>query len=307
MGMKMNLQLFAGFDGSGIAMTSAKVGRVPVGMAEEILSGVKAGSAFMKLAKAVPIDRPETRFTHMSGVGAFWVDEAQRIETSKPTWLQVTLRTKKLAVIIPTTKENLNHSVGDFFELMKPEIVEALHRKFDAAALGGVDNPFEWSVLTSAQAAGNVMEETQSKYEDINVAMGAIEAADFDPNGIAALKGQKRKYRATKDEGGMPVFAEAQGEEAAHVLGQPTAFLHNGTLAGTQALEFVGDWNQAVYGILRGIEYEILTEATLTTIEASDAPGKPVSLAERDMVALKAVLDIGMMVVQDGAFVAITQ
>ena len=143
---KMNLQLFAGFVPGNVTMSTARTGNIPSGMAEEILSGVKAGSAFMQLAKAVPIDKPETKFTHMSGVGAYWVDEAQRIETSKPTWLGINLRTKKLAVIIPTTKENLKHSMVDFFEMLKPEIVEAFHRKFDAAALGGIDNPFEWSI-----------------------------------------------------------------------------------------------------------------------------------------------------------------
>ena len=56
---------------------------------------------------------------------------------------------------------------------------------------------------------------------------------------------------------------------------------------------------------MQGIEFEVLTEATLTTFEAEDAPGQPVSLAERHMAAIKATMDIGMMVIKDDAFAAV--
>ena len=306
---KLNIQLFATptFDPDHVTIMASKTGEIPQKIEDQILTEVKHGSAYMQLAKAIPITSPEHKFTHMTGVGAYWVNEAERIETSKPTWATVTLRTKKLGVIIPTTKENLNYSITNFFELMRPEIVEAFHKKLDAAAFADIDNPFAWAIIKSATAAGadHVVTETANKYNDINDAMGAIEAGDYDPNGIASLRSQKRKYRATKDTTGMPIFNEPTAGEPAQVLGLPVAFLHNAAFAGADIAEAVGDWNQAVYGILRGIEYEILTEATLTTIEASDAPGKPVSLAERDMVALKATMEVGIMIIEDAAFAVV--
>ena len=51
-----------------------------------------------------------------------------------------------------------------------------------------------------------------------------------------------------------------------------------------------------------GINYEILTEATLQGTLDSD--GKPLSLAEQDMVAIKATMRLGFLVVKDDAFAA---
>ena len=304
---EMNIQLFATpvFNPDAVTIMSSRTGAVPNSIEDEILTDIKHGSAFMQLAKAVPVTSPEHKFTYMTGVGAYWVDEAQCIKTEKPGWTTVTLRSKKLGVIIPTTRETLNHSVTNFFEVLRPEIAEAFSKKIDAAAFADVDNPFQWSITKSATAAGHVIEETANKYDDLNDAMGAVEASNYDPNGVASLRCQKRKYRSTKDASGQPIFSDAMADLPATLLGQPTAFLHNAAFTVNEMAECVGDWNQAVYGILRGIEYEVLTEATLTGIEASDAPGMPLSLAERDMVALKATMEVGMMVINDDAFAVV--
>lgn len=303
----IGLQFFATpvFDPDTVTMMDAKTGSIPQTISDQVITDIKHGSAFMQLAKAIPITKPEHKFTHMSGVGAYWVDEGERIQTSKPTWLNVLMRTKKLGVIIPTTKENLRYSVTNFFELMRPEVAEAFYKKFDSAAFANVDNPYAFSILQSATTASHLITETANKYDDINNAMGEIEDSDLDPNGIASLRSQKRKYRATKDENGLPIFSEATANEPGTVLGLPIAYMHNGAFGNASIAEIVGDWNQAYYGILKGIEYEILTEATLTTIEADDAPGVPVSLAERDMAALKVTMEIGMMVVKDDAFAVV--
>ena len=297
------------FNPDHVTMQDARTGAIPITLSDDIITEIKHGSAYMRLAKAQPISKPETQFTHMSGVGAYWVDEGERIKTSKPTWLKVVLRTKKLGVIIPTTKENLRYSVTNFFQLMRPEVAEAFHKKIDAAAFANIDNPFAWSVLGSATAAGasHLITETTNKYNDINDAMGAVEDGDFDPNGIASLRMQKRKYRGTKDDNGLPIFNEATAGAPDEVLGLPAAFLPNQSFAGSTIAEAVADWNEAYYGILQGIEYEILTEATLTTVEASDAPGVPLSLAERDMVALKATMEVGIMITNDNAFAVVTK
>ncbi|MDR1668657.1 MAG: phage major capsid protein [Oscillospiraceae bacterium] len=291
------------FDPANITMMDARSGVIPFAEADGILSDVTRGSAYMQLAKAVPMTKPIEKFTHISGVGAYWVSEAERIQTSKPTWLHPEMRAYKLGVIIPTTKENLRYSVTDFFERLRPEIAEAFAKKFDAAAFAGVDSPYAQNIAASAAAAGNVFTETDSKYEDMNTAMAAIEAEDLDPNGIASTNRQKKKYRGTLDAVGLPIFTPPTEGTPATVLGLPAAFMSNAAFGVNTIAEIVGDWNNAYYGILQGIEYEILTEATLTTV--TDSGGEPISLAERDMAALKATMMIGMMVVKDAAFAVV--
>lgn len=295
------------FNPANVTMQDAKTGSIPSHESEQILTDVKTGSAFMQLAKAVPMTKPIEKFTHMSGVGAYWVDEATRIQTSKPTWLPLTMTAHKMGVIIPTTKENLRYSVTNFFELMRPEIAEAFYKLFDVASFAGVNTPFAQNILAAATAAGaaHIVAETANKYDDINLAMAAIEAADLTPNGVAATNKQKTLYRATKDQNGMPIFNAPTEGEPARVVGLPVAFMPNAAFGSTTIAEIVADWNNAYYGILQGIEYEVLTEATLTTVVDED--GNPTSLAERDMVALKATMSVGMMLVKDDAFSVVTK
>ncbi len=304
--LKMNLQLFArpAFDPDTTTMQDAKTGSIPINVSEEILTDVKKGSAAMQLLKQVPMTKPEEQFTFMTGVGAYWVDEAERIQTSKPTFAKATMRSKKMGVIIPTTKENLRYSIKNFFALMRPEIAEAFHKKFDHAVFTGIDSPYQWDILKSATTAGNLIPETADKYEDINLAIAKLEEEDLEPNGIATTRGQRVKYRSTKDGNNMPIFNTANGSNVDDVLGLPIAYTPKGSFGTSNVAELVGDWDFAYYGILQGIEYEILTEATLTTVV--DEAGNPLNLAERDMAAIKATFELGFMVVKDDAFAAVT-
>lgn len=305
--LNMNLQTFAtpNFDPDTTTMQSAKTGAIPINISEQILTDVKNGSAAMKLAKAVPMTKPVEQFTYMTGVGAYWVDEAERIQTDKPTFVQAEMKSKKMAVIIPTTKENLNYSVTNFFALMQAEIAEAFYKKFDQAAFTGVESPYAWNVLKSATDADNIITESKNKYDDINEAMAKLEAEDLEANGIATTRKQRVKYRATKDGNGMPIFNTATSSGVDDILGLPIAYAPKMSFADSKATELVGDWNFAYYGILQNINYEILTEATLTTVQ--DEAGNPLSLAERDMAAIKATFELGFMVVKDDAFAAVVE
>lgn len=308
--LDLNLQHFANegpaFNPDNVTMQSAKTGSIPKNQSADIITSVKNGSAAMRLAKAVPMTKPIEEFTFMTGVGAYWVGEGERIETSKPTFVKAELASKKMAVIIPTTKENLNYSVTNFFELMKTEIAEAFYKKFDQAVFGGIENPYKFSVLKAATDAGNVITETANKYDDFNDAIASIEDNDLEPNGIASTRSQRRKYRATKDENKLPIFNTANSNGVDDILGLPIAYTPKGSFGTgeTAPLELVADWNYAYYGILKGIEYEILTEATLTTVV--DENENPINLAERDMAAIKATFELGFMTVKDEAFAVVT-
>lgn len=293
-GLKMNLQYFASptFDPDTTTMSTAKTGKIPTNVHDEILTDVKQGSALMQLGKAVPMSKPLETFTYMTGVGAYWVSEAERIQTSKPTFAEAEMRAHKLGVIIPTTKENLRYSVTNFFELMKPEIAEAFYKKIDQAGFNGEDSPWAFSVASSAEEAGNVVVDTGNVYTDINNAIGMIEDEDKDPNGLATSRSRRKDYRASLDRNGRPIFNEVTSNNVNNILGLPIAYTAKGTLANVN--EIVADWDAVRYGILQGIEYEILEEATLTTVQ--DEQGNPLNLAERDMVAIKATMMIGFMV-----------
>lgn len=292
------------FDPDNVTMQDAKTGEIPAELTDNIITSVKTGSAIMKLAKAVPMTKPKERFTFMSGVGAYWVEEGQKIQTSKPTFMEAWMEAHKMAVIIPTTKENLNYTVTNFFDLMKSEISEAFLKKFDQSVIFGNDTPFPQSLLGSAGINNQITPETKDKYNDISTAMAFLEDQDLDANGIAAPRSQRSKYRQTKDGNGNPIFNDVHQNSTADLLGLPISWAPRGSWDKTKANEILADWDKVYYGILGGINYEILTEATLTSIKDKD--GNPINLAERDMAAIKATFTPAFMVIQDEAVAAVT-
>ena len=72
--------------------------------------------------------------------------------------------------------------------------------------------------------------------------------------------------------------------------GFPLDFPMNGSFEHEKALMIVGDFSQLVYAVRQDITFKILTEATIV-----DPSTKEVvySLAQQDMVALRAVMRLG--------------
>src|SRR5690606_9019806 len=117
------------------------------------------------------------------GPGAYWVGETEKIQTSKPTLLQATMRAHKLAVILPVSREYLQYKVPAFFEAIRPKVAEAFYKKFDEAGILNVANPFAQSVDESAVAAGNVVE-GELNYDNILALQDALYNADEEANAI---------------------------------------------------------------------------------------------------------------------------
>lgn len=82
-----------------------------------------------------------------SGPSAYWVGEGERIKTSSATWIYPKLIAKKLAVIIPVTKEKLEDTTIDVFSELRPSISEAFYKtvslgkfSYSADTYGNKDN-----------------------------------------------------------------------------------------------------------------------------------------------------------------------
>ena len=66
---------------------------------------------------------------------------------------------------------------------------------------------------------------------------------------------------------------------------------------------YFGDFNYLYYGIPYNINFKVSEEAQLSTI--TNADGTPVNLFEQEMMALRATMDIGVMIIKDEAFAKI--
>lgn len=297
------------FNPDNVLLQDAKTGEIPSEQGELVLKQFMTSSAVIQLAKHEPMTKPVKKFTYLAeGPGAYWVSEAERIQTSKAKWLKAEMEAKKLGVILPVTKEFLRYTVTNFFNEMGPAISEAFYTKFDQAALFGNDSPYAagTSVWERIEASGNKVEKgsTPNLYLDLNGLLALVEDGDNDPNGFTTTKKFRQELRGAVDDRNLPIFNDTRQGETAQALGLPIGYANGLSWDYDKAELITGDWDYARYGILQGIEYSISEDATLTTIQ--DEQGNPINLFERDMFALRATMHIAFMTLKDDAFAALT-
>ena len=295
---KMNLQLFGQtYDPDNVTMYEHKDGTIPEKYNKLILKDVMDGSKVMQLAKYEEMDSKEKKFEYFAkGPGAYWVGEGEKIKTSKPQWLQVTMVAKKLGVIIPCSREFLHYKMSDFFEQMKPKIAEAFYKKFDEAAILNIENPFPQSVDESALAAGNLVSGGIS-YDNILEMEDILNNEDYDVNAFISTKKNRSTLRnVNKIENG--VIVQSLYDRGANTIdGLPVADL-KGLERGNL---YAGDFDYMYYGIPFGMSYKIDESAQLSTLKNAD--GTPVNLFEQELAALRVTMDVAFMIVKDEAFV----
>ena len=281
-------------------------GFVPVEQATEIMKDVARGSSILRLSKVSQMESDTKKIPVMTeGAGAYWVGEGERIKTSKAGWIYQELKAKKLAVIIPVTKEKLNDTTIDVFSELKESIAEAFYKAIDAAAIFGTNSPFERNIMKCVEKAGNKIEigtNGEGKLDlDVADAMATVEDAGYDVNGFAAKIGIKNSLRKLRDGNGNQLFVD--GVNGKELYSQPIEFSRNGAWDKTKA-ELVGaDWDKSLVGIRDSLEYEILKEATLEG--TVDKDGKPISLAEQDLIGIKATMRLAYLPIKDEAFCAV--
>lgn len=291
------------FDPANVLLHEAPEGTVPAAQGNLIIQHVIENSKIMQLGKIVDMKdkdgRPTKRkkFTFLAeGPGAYWVGEGEKIQTSKATWLESEIVAHKLGVIIPVSREFLYYSVPRFFEEVKPLIAEAFYKKFDEAGILNEGNPFEQSIEESAVAAGNVVEGAIT-YDNLLALEDALYDDGVKPNAfISKTKNNSALRQAVKTENGVAtaLFDRSSG----NIDGLPTVDLSVATMP--DGTIYAGDFNHLYYGIPYALTYQISTEAQLSTIKNED--GSPVNLFEQELIALRATMDVALMITKDGAF-----
>lgn len=294
---KMNLQLFAQtFDPDNVTMYEHKDGTIPEKYNKLILKEIMNGSKVMQLARYEEMDSKEKKFEYFAkGPGAYWVGEGEKIQTSKPQWMQVTMVAKKLGVIIPCSREFLHYKMSDFFEQMRSRIAEAFYRKFDEAAILNRENPFPQSVDESAMAAGNLVSGGIT-YDNILALEDVLSDEDYDVNAFISTKKNRSTLRNVHKIENSVIVESLYDRGENTIDGLPVADL-KGLDRGNL---YAGDFDYMYYGIPFGMSYKIDESAQLSTLKNAD--GTPVNLFEQELAALRVTMDVAFMIVKDEAF-----
>lgn len=261
----------------------------------DIMQGILENSKIMQLAKYQQMNGTEKTFTFWADKpGAYWVGEGQKIATAKPSTVTATLKTHKLGVIVLASREFLNYTYRDFFNAMKPQIIEAFNRKFDEAAILNVDNPFEQSIEESVVKAGNVVTGAVDYNKVLELQDKLIEN-DFEANALISKTSNKSALRGVRDPQTQESLYDRNGNvlDGIQVVDLKSTDMPKGTV-------YAGDFNHAYYGIPYNINFSISEEAQLSTITNED--GSPVNLYEQELIAMRATMDVAFLITNDEAF-----
>lgn len=291
------------FTPDNVLVLEAKDGTVPASQGQLIIQDVIENSKIMQLGQyeeMVGTDGKPTKrkqFTYLAeGPGAYWVGETEKIQTAKATWLTAEMEAKKLGVIIPVSREFLTYKLPDFFEAIRPKLAEAFYKKFDEAGILNVNNPYAQSIEESVVAAANAVEGAIT-YDNLLAVEDKLLENDYEANGFISKNQNATDLRgAIKTENGvaLSVYDRANGTiDGVTTVNLKSTAMPKGTIYG-------GDFNHLHYGIPFNISYAISEEAQLSTI--TNADGSPINLFEQEMVALRATMDVALMITKDEAF-----
>lgn len=279
-------------------------GLIPEPITREIIQGVTQSSAVLKMGRKLPNMTANTQTMNVLDMlpTAYWVDGDNGFkQTSKQAWAKKKIYAEELAVIIPIPESVLDDSNYDIWAEVKPRIVDAMGQKIDSAVLFSVDKPTTWrdGILATATAAGNIVTRPASNadlYQEILGEGGVfskVEDDGFEVSGIMAAVKMKAMLRGLVDSNKQPIFKYAEGMQGRSrytLEGAPMEFPENGAFDPTKALMIAGDFRQLVYSIRQDVTYKVLTEATIVDPSTNEVI---YSLAQQDMVALRAVMRLG--------------
>lgn len=288
---------------AGMIERSNLAGLIPEPVTREIFQGVVEQSTILRYGRRLPNMTSKTQSINVLDMlpMAYWVDgDTGFKKTSTQAWEKKKIYAEELAVIVPIPEAALDDSNYDIWGEVRPRLVEAMGRKIDEAIIFGVGKPTSWrdGIVKTAKDAGNVVTAgtgaAADLYQELLGEGGMIAKAEesgYAPTGILSAIQMRAKLRGLTDTNKRPIFMSTMQQTAQYMLdGIPMDFPMNGAWDPNEALAIAGDFNQLVYSIRQDVTYKVLTEATIV-----DPSTKAVvySLAQQDMVALRAVMRLG--------------
>ena len=260
---------------------------LPTSISSEIIQKTQEESAVMRLARQIAL--PGNGLTIpviTSDPEAAWVDETADKPVSNPGLSTKVLRGYKLAVIEPFSNQ-FKRDYGALFDALIARLPRILAQKFDNTVFGGTEKPgSDFDQLSSATG--------QSLASDV---YGGLVAADTDialhggiTSGYAISPQMKGILLSALDKNNRPLFINSVSEGAIPmILGNPTYLTKGAFVSGSpNTIGFVGDWSQAMYGIVEGVDISFADQATLKL-----ANNSTINLFQKNMFAVRAEIEIG--------------
>jgi len=272
---------------------------VTEGFSAEVLQLVESKSVCEPFLNVWPMaHKVENVNTITQDAEAYFVTEAMKKPKSKIKFGNFKMELECIATIIPFSEDWVKFANAQTNVLLENAIVKAITKLIDQSYLGYVPNPWP-NTISGSIPAGNIITTGADFLIMLSNALGKVEEAEYEADGIAAPLTLKATLRNMRDLNGQPIFQPATATEPATCYGLPIRFSGNMIATGSPATKelIVGDWKQAYKGNDQAIEFKMLDQATITLND-----GTLFNLPEHNMVAIKAVVWKAFNVLRPTAF-----
>lgn len=255
---------------------------LPSAVASEILRKAQEESAVMQLARQITLPGTGVTIPVITGdPEAKWVAETGKKPVSNAK-LSTKLMTPYKLAVIETFSQEFTRDAAALYDALVARLPKALAMKFDATVFGNGDAPgdnFDTLKTVTAQAIGT------DTYKGLVAADADISENSGITNGFVFAPQGKSVLLNAVDGNGRPLFVNSVAEGAVPmVLGSTTYISKGAHVAGSpETVGFAGDWTQAMYGTVEGVQIAISDQATVGDV----------NLWEQNMVAVRAEIEIG--------------
>ena len=285
---------------------------MPAEVSDEIWAKTLEGSAIMQLAQQIPMPGSGTKFQTITGEPvAEWVDETNPKPVSRHTFGTKTVTPYKMAVIEPFSME-FRRDKAALYEECVNRLPYSLSRLFDATVMGTVAPGDGFDVLGGCTKVSLIPGEGGSVYGQFLAAHGAIAAADGVMSGIALAPQGESFVLGAVDGVGHPVFTAGVGSDGiGSILGATVQVAKGVYVAGSAGdpgtpaiVGLAGDFAEARYGYVSGIEMSVTEQASIEVGSGDDA--EVLHLWQRNMFAVRFECEVGFLVRDPAKFVLLT-
>lgn len=276
---------------------------LPAELSQTVWAKAVEESAVMQLAERVNLPGRGVSVPVVTGdVSADWIAESTEKHVGEATYSLKTMTPYKLAVIEIFSDEFRRDLPALYAELVR-RLPAAIARKFDYTVFQGVAPGSGFDVLTSVTAIDIDADAQGNVYQKLVSVLASLGENGFDLTGIAASPQGQAKLLGAVDGQGRPLFLTdiTAGSGVGRVLGAQVVNSKQAFKAGSpNVLAIAGDWTQARYGIVDGINIAISDQATI-----NDGTNQ-INLWQRNCFAVRCEAELSFAYANANAFCRLT-
>ncbi|MBO7667049.1 MAG: phage major capsid protein [Firmicutes bacterium] len=283
---------------SGIPTNRSNI-TLPSEISAEIMEKVRGESAVMRLARGVTLPGRGLTIPMITGdPEAAWVAETDEKPVSNPSLSTKLMEAYTLAVIVPFSNQ-FRRDDRALYDALVDRLPGALALQFDKTVIGAVAKPgANMDNFAACTAQSLIASVGHSAYDGLVAAFLDIADAGHALDGFALSPTAQGILLGAVDSDGRPLFINSTADGVpSRILGAATyssrGLYKSGQAAGDSSsgspavIGVAGDWRQAMYGTVEGVQISISDQATLTSGTTV------INLWQRNMFAVRAEIEVG--------------